>query len=122
MKTVRPLLTVALCVVLLFSTLPVHADEGHADRSLREGELEVAPGERQLRLDASPPDRVAELLCDVDHQLRGLVVVGLLLVSVIGTPWAIRQLIRYQFIAQVTHLRILSVLQSQRRKRIRASI
>ena len=27
MKTVRPLLTVALCAVLLFSTLPVHADE-----------------------------------------------------------------------------------------------
>jgi len=27
MKTVRPLLTVALCAVLLFSTLPVHAEE-----------------------------------------------------------------------------------------------
>jgi hypothetical protein len=36
--------------------------------------------------------------------LRATVIVGLLLISFVGIPWGIRQLIRYQFIAPVTVL------------------
>jgi hypothetical protein len=36
--------------------------------------------------------------------LRGFVIVGLLLLSVVGIPWGIRQLVRYQFIGPVTML------------------
>ncbi|MGI9616604.1 MAG: hypothetical protein ACR2QO_27045 [Acidimicrobiales bacterium] len=35
---------------------------------------------------------------------RGLVIVGLLVLSVVGVPWGIRQLVRYQFIGSVTVL------------------
>ena len=36
--------------------------------------------------------------------LRAIVIVGALLVSVVGIPWGVRQLVRYQFIAQAVML------------------
>jgi len=45
--------------------------------------------------------RLGDLLVAV---LRAIVIVGLLLISVVGIPWGIRQLVRYQFIAEATML------------------
>ena len=36
--------------------------------------------------------------------MRQLAIVGVLLISVVGIPWGVRQLVRYQFAAQVTVL------------------
>lgn len=46
-------------------------------------------------------DEVRELLTAVT---RAIVVVGALLLSIVGIPWALRQLVRYQFVPQVVAL------------------
>jgi len=61
-------------------------------------------------LDDGAPMSVSDVARETNRRLRdllvafsyGLVIVGALFLSVVGIPWGIRQLVRYQFIAPVT--------------------
>ena len=66
-----------------------------------EGGVEVSAAEALRRTLA----RIGDLTGVI---ARTVVIVGVLLVSVVGIPWGIRQLVRYQFIAPVTMLEGLS--------------
>lgn len=59
---------------------------------------EVLSGREAIRLVARRWRSLATTL------LRAIVVVGLLLISVVGIPWGVRQLVRYQFLAQTVAL------------------
>ena len=66
-------------------------------RSLESGSAEMSGGEAV----AQTFNRIGELLSGI---VRVVVIVGVLLVSVVGIPWGVRQLVRYQFLAQATML------------------
>ena len=66
-------------------------------RSLESGNAEMSGGEAF----GQTFNRIRELLSGI---VRVMVIVGLLLVSVVGIPWGVRQIVRYQFLAPATML------------------